>query len=240
MPLSIVLIILALIFIFFAIKYFCGAAGHQATPPVIRTIDVDIGNGRHFNLTMQFESQDGFIAGNPIKMKFRTDIVKGVSGVELNLIGAQKYYPIDFDIDNIEEQTNQVTADITANIVSSTKHVIGGDAALYENQAGIVRPYTYLEPDYFTGEKEDLIYPSGGNYSVGVTVYTTTDGKNIQQIGYNNDHDKNYLYENILSISPPETRLAIQTNAYIVGLTLITIAIPLLLEGLKGLGLLTL
>jgi len=181
-----------------------------------------------------------FIADNPINVSVTTNSMLNVSGIQLEFLGASKYFPnntgppspppegsseqawnqYEQAVQEWINATRQDTQKISENIMHMTNDTHLTWYEPFENR-------TFPNPSTFSGELQNLTYSAGGEFSIGVTIFLSSGAVEGYGLG-----DTSYVIDNALTISPPETLLQIESNNILTGLGWIGIGISLFVPGL--------
>jgi len=187
------------------------------------------------------ETVGAFLADNPINVTMTTNPLQNVKGIQIDFLGAGKYFP-----DNTapptrppegssEQAWNQYEQAIRewANASIENLHRITENIIELKNDTDLVVFYpfqnlTFPNPSTFSGELKNLTYSIGGEFSIGVTITESNDAI----VGYRHDEDTSYMINNVMTISPPETLLQIESNNILTGLGWIGVGVSPLIAGL--------
>ena len=189
--------------------------------------------------TIKMETHGAFIANNPINVTMTTstpmDIDK-IRSIQIEFLGGSKYFPRDYDSSPPSPPSwNASKADREQYDIAMEEYWKNFketfDKEWDASQSNLLflhndSPPTASRISTFSGSLENLVYPSGGQFDIGITANT-----NNGVVGYGLG-DTSYLVEDIITISPPETLLQMQSNSIMTGLGWIGIGIPFFLGGL--------
>lgn len=163
---------------------------------------------------VKYSTKDAFVAGNPIDAVIRTGIIMNVETIQLTFDGAGSYFPADYDFSSVNPEDIRRSHE---SLRKSMNNVVPLEREV--SSAGIV---------HFTGEATGLVYSQGGNFDIGITMAAKDSGV----IGYEMGKRNNYRITEGISISPPETSLAIRNNNLMVGIAWIAVGMSLFIPTL--------
>lgn len=164
--------------------------------------------------TLELKTEDIFSANNPINATIQTGAIHpDIIGMQLSFVGAQSEIPemptmpslpelaptdpnYRENMDNFWEEMGEYWKEI--------------EEWRQKYRASLESNILLLERDrtVFKGNIKDLIYRSGGQFDIGITI--TTNGGTV--IGYGMG-DTSYVLQDVINVSPPEVLLQIrQTN----------------------------
>ncbi|MHC4183743.1 MAG: hypothetical protein ACYSR0_10365 [Planctomycetota bacterium] len=183
---------------------------------LIRSYETDNPKG-HFVIT--YKTKDAFVAGNPINVTIMTGNMKEFEHIELQFIGSEQYV---IEYYNYSNTSIDNLVDIQNKLQSLSENILKTHVALEKK--------SWIEYyDYFEGNINDVIYSSGGDFDIGLTV--KKEGELLK--GYLMG-DNDYVIREAIHISPYESMISIETNRIMIGLSWIGIGIALLIAGLSG------
>jgi len=164
---------------------------------------------------LKLETIDAFTAENPINISIQTGIVNRVNGIQLTFDGASKYFPRKYNYSDPQffEKQNEYYQEAFKNII------------FLKNDTNPITGITH-----FSGSIENLIYSSGGEFDIGITIINENNGI----IGYETGN-RQYTINKAIRVSPPEVLLTIRNNNLMTGLAWVAIGLALLMSGLNGL-----
>jgi len=182
-----------------------------------------------------------FLADNPINVSVTTNPLQNVKGIEIDFLGAGKYFP-----DNTasparppegssEQAWNQYEQAMRewVNASITNLHRMSESIMFLKNDTDLValNPFQNITSPVhstFSGELSNLTYSVGGEFSIGIEI-TESNGAIV---GYWHDEDTSYMINNVMTISPPETLLQIESNNILTGLGWIGVGVSPLIAGL--------
>lgn len=197
-----------------------------------------------------------FIAGNPMNVSVTTNGLN-VNGIQLEFLGASQYFPnntrpvmptlppeppsnmtqeqwwaqYDKDMQQYEKAMQQYNEEVQQQ-ENEERTAIGSNILLLKNDTDIetydsFSNLTIQHFPTFSGEMQNLKYPVGGEFSIGVTVTLSNGGV----VGYGVG-DTSYIINNYIEVAPSATLLQIQGNNILIGLTYVGIGVAPLIAGL--------
>lgn len=180
-----------------------------------------------------------FIADTPLNVSITTNRMDAMA-VQLEFLGASKYFPNHtrpimptpiaiWSEENIQEYRDAIDA-YHAEYEKQNEN-LGSNILHLQNDTDIFYTLPFENttiPNYpnFSGVFENLSYPIGGKFGIGVTI--TLSNGNVVGYGIGNT---NYVIKDYIEVAPLETRYQIQNNYIMTGLGWIGIGITILLSG---------
>lgn len=206
--------------------------------------------------SIKAETTGAFMASNPINISVTTNGLN-IKGIQLEFLGASQYFPNNtqpllptfppYPPSNLTQQewSNQYTKNMqqyenamkqydneNKEKISDASNAISSNILFLSNDSNIKTYDSFLNETFqnyptFSGTIQNLTYPVGGKFSIGVTV-TSSDG-NVNGYGLGNTA---YLISNFIEVDPSSTVFQIQSNNILIGLTYVSIGLTILLAGI--------
>lgn len=161
---------------------------------------------------LKLESENAFVAGSPINITISTGIVD-LTYLQLTIDGASKYFPDDINIKDIGFNNSELR-DKTKNVIPLNKHTT-----------------SVSKITTFSGKTDNLVFGSGGNFDIGITLQRNNGGI----IGYETGM-RDYKIDDAIYISPREVLTGFRTNNILIGLAFLAIGISLITFGFGNLS----
>ena len=179
--------------------------------------------------SIRLVTRDAFAAGNPIDIDVHTRIWedtgiwagKGpVRSVQLVFQGADKTHPGELPTLRSSYGASDESRDAIDQYFEALAEFQEESRSNVMFLVGDRNPVTGLAT--FSGHIDDLVYPSGGDFDVEITV-STEQGVIGHGIG-----DRRYALLDVVTVSPPEVLIAIRNGDVMTGLAYIAVGISLL------------
>jgi hypothetical protein len=187
------------------------------------------------------------LPNNTITVSATTSILDSnqIQQIQLTLLGSLQFFPTNIAMPtsppyNASQQeqeqyqnalsqyynTNQKIAQAESTSIFASTLLLNNDT--YQ----VIPPFwnqsiPYGEQSIFSGSLQNVSYPVGGTFNIGVTITY----QNGTRVGYATTN-QTYLLQNAITISPIDAKYQIQSNNILIGLGYVGFGLPFLLEGI--------
>ena len=172
------------------------------------------GNITLMSIALKLETNDGFIAQNPIDVTVVSESnFDRIKEIQIEFEGAVKYFPGDYNPFDPNYWKN-FSEEVSRNVI-----ILNGK----------INPFTNITT-FPQGQLKNLVYNTGGDYDIKVTLIKE-DGTVIGSGVGDDRFDK----KDAIHISPPEVLQTIKSNNIMAGLGYLAIGVALFISGLNWL-----
>ena len=200
-------------------------------------------------LYVKAETNGAMLPNNPINVTATTSILdqNQIQQIQLTLLGALQYFP-DHSLlvaptpppynasqqewEQYQNAESKYYTDTQKAMQEESKAIFASTLFMNNETYQPIPPFwnqsiPFSELSIFSGSLQNVQYPVGGTFSIGVSVTY----QNGTRVGYATTN-QTYILQNALTISPIETKYQIQSNNILIGLGYLAIGFPFLLEGI--------